>query len=108
LGAAVRLDVCAGIVRELRILAGGIGACVLEQCRRDSEALGLALGARHTPESEEAQRLRRMLPRLRHKLGLANESVCKPVAPQRGDLVLARPAEHVPIEIAVRDALGQP
>jgi hypothetical protein len=82
---------------------------VLEQCGRDSEALDLALGAHHTPESEEeGQRMRRMLPRLRRKLGLANETVCKPAAPERGDLVLGRPPEHVPIEIAVRDALGQP
>jgi hypothetical protein len=82
---------------------------VLEQCGRDSDALNLALGAHHTPESEEeAQRLRRMLPRLRRKLGLANETVCKPAAPERGDLVLPRPSEHVPIEIAVRDALGHP
>ncbi|SOE97498.1 VRR-NUC domain-containing protein [Burkholderia sp. D7] len=82
---------------------------VLEQCGRDSEALDLAHGAHHTPESEEeAQRLRRMLPRLRRKLGLANETVRRPAAPERGDLVLARPPEHVPIEIAVRDALGQP
>jgi hypothetical protein len=82
---------------------------VLEQCGRDNEAHDLALSAHHTPESEEeAQRLRRMLPRLRRKLGLANESVCKPAAPERGDLVLVRPSERVPIEIAVRDALGQP
>lgn len=82
---------------------------VLEQCGRDSEALDLALSAHHTPESEEeSQRLRRMLPRLRRKLGLANEFVCKPAEPERSDLVLARPCEPVPIEIAVRDALGQP
>ena len=82
---------------------------VLEQCGRDREALDLALGAHQTPESEEeAQRLRRMLPRLRRKLGLANESVCKPAAPERGDLVLERSSEQVPIEIAVRDALGEP
>jgi hypothetical protein len=83
--------------------------CVLEQCGRDSEALGLVLCAHHAPESEEeAQRLRRMLPHLRRKLGLANESVCKPAVPERRDLVLARPCEPVLIEIAVRDALGQP
>jgi hypothetical protein len=82
---------------------------VLERCGRHSEALDLALGAHQTPESEEeAQRLRRMLPRLRRKLGLANESVCKPAVPERVDLVLVRPSEPVPIEIAVRDALGQP
>jgi hypothetical protein len=81
---------------------------VLEQCGRDSEALDLAIRAHHTPESEEeAQRLRRMLPRLRRKLGLANEFVCKPAAPERSDLVLARPSELVSVEIAVRDALGQ-
>jgi len=82
---------------------------VLEQCGRDNEAHDLALSAHHTPESEEeAQRLRRMLPRLRRKLGLANEAVCKPAVPERGDMVLVRPSEQVPIEIAVRDALGQP
>ena len=81
---------------------------VLEQCGRDSEALDLALGAHHAPESEEeAQRLRRMLPRLRRKLGLVNESVCKAAAPERGDLVLERPSELVAIEIVVRDALGK-
>jgi hypothetical protein len=82
---------------------------VLEQCGRDSEALDLALSAQDKPDSEEeAQRLRRLLPRLRRKLGLANESVCKPAPPERDDLVLARPSEPVPIEMAVRDALGQP
>jgi hypothetical protein len=82
---------------------------VLEQCGCDSEAHDLALSALHTPENEEeSQRLRRMLPRLRRKLGLANESVCKPAVPERVDLVLVRPSEQVPIEIAVRDALGQP
>jgi VRR-NUC domain/Fanconi anemia-associated nuclease SAP domain len=81
---------------------------VLEKCGRDSEALDLALCAHHTPESEEeAQRLRRILPRLRRNLGLDNEPVCKPAAPVRGDLVLARPPGLVPVEIAVRDALDQ-
>jgi hypothetical protein len=81
---------------------------VLEQCGRDNEAHDLALSAHHTPESEEeAQRLRRMLPRLRRKLGLSNESVCKPLALERGDMALVRPSEQVPIEIAVRDALGR-
>jgi len=81
---------------------------VLEKCGRNSEALDLALSAHHTPESEEeSQRLRRILPRLRRKLGLAIQSIYKPSAPERGDLVLARPSGLVPIEIAVRDALGQ-
>jgi hypothetical protein len=52
--------------------------------------------------------MRRMLPRLRRKLGVANESVCKPAALERGDLVRACPHGLVPIELAVRDALGQP
>lgn len=81
---------------------------VLEQCGRDAEALSLALDAHHAPESEEeVQRLSRMVPRLRRKLRLDAEPVRGKTTPARGELVIARTAAIMPVEIAARDALSR-
>ncbi|CAB3859888.1 VRR-NUC domain-containing protein [Achromobacter ruhlandii] len=78
---------------------------VFERMARFDEALALALRAQAAPESEEeTQRLARMLPRLRRKLGqAAARRVTTPVA--RFDLELERPAAPTPVEFAARDHL---
>ncbi|MGE8656344.1 MAG: VRR-NUC domain-containing protein [Achromobacter sp.] len=78
---------------------------VYERMARFDDALALALRAQAAPESEEeTQRLARMLPRLRRKLGQgAARRVAAPVA--RFDLELARPAPPLPVEYAARDHL---
>lgn len=78
---------------------------VHERMARFDEALALALRAQAAPESEEeTQRLARMLPRLRRKLG---QAVARRVAPPvaRFDLELERPATPMPVEFAARDHL---
>lgn len=74
------------------------------QCHED--ALALALQAQAQPESEEeTQRLARMLPRLRRKLGqgVPRGAAAAPVA--RTDLELDRPLPPAPVEFAARDHL---
>ncbi|MFY3689584.1 VRR-NUC domain-containing protein, partial [Achromobacter xylosoxidans] len=78
---------------------------VYERMARFQDALALALRAEAAPESEEeSQRLARMLPRLRRKLGQhAARRAAAPVA--RLDLELDRPAAPMPVEFAARDHL---
>lgn len=78
---------------------------VYERMARFDEALALALQAEARPESEEeAQRLARMLPRLRRKLGQgASRGAAAPVS--RFDLELERPAPSMAVEFAARDHL---
>lgn len=86
---------------------------VCERMGRPAEALALALVAEAAPESdEESQRIARMLPRLRRKLGLAGPAVIgraipaapvTPVAPPRTEVELALPATPVCVELAVRE-----
>ncbi|KWH47756.1 VRR-NUC domain-containing protein [Burkholderia stagnalis] len=82
---------------------------VLERCGRDDDALALALDARTAFESdEERQRVERMLPRLRRRLGRAAERAAAAPDVPRDTLVLARPDAFVSVEYAVRDHLAQP
>ncbi len=68
------------------------------------EALALAEQALAAPESEEeAQRVARMLPRLRRALGQPRPPAAGLRAAPRRDLVLPRPADGLPVELAVRD-----
>ena len=78
---------------------------VYERMARFDAALALALQAEARPESEEeSQRLARMLPRLRRKLGQgAPRGAAAPVT--RFDLALERPAPPAPVEFAARDHL---
>ncbi|KVO58335.1 VRR-NUC domain-containing protein [Burkholderia stagnalis] len=82
---------------------------VLERCGRDDDALALALDARTAFESdEERQRVERMLPRLRRRLGRAAERAAAAPDVPRDTLVLARPDAFLSVEYAVRDHLAQP
>lgn len=78
---------------------------VYERMARFDEALALALQAEARPESEEeSQRVARMLPRLRRKLGQgAPRGAAAPVS--RFDLALERPEPTVAVEFAARDHL---
>ncbi|MCC8400414.1 VRR-NUC domain-containing protein [Paraburkholderia sp. MMS20-SJTN17] len=80
---------------------------VFERGERFAEALALALQADAAPESEEeAQRVARMLPRLRRKCGepVPRAPAARPV--ERGTLVLPKPDAPVAVEYAVRDHLS--
>ncbi|KXU82278.1 nuclease [Paraburkholderia monticola] len=80
---------------------------VLERSERYSEALALASQAAAAPESEEeAQRVARMLPRLRRKCGgpVSRAPAARPV--ERGTLVLPKPDTPVAVEYVVRDHLS--
>jgi hypothetical protein len=80
---------------------------VLERSERYGEAFVLASQAEAAPESEEeAQRVARMLPRLRRKCGepVRRAPAARPV--ERGMLVLPKPQGPVAVEYVVRDHLG--
>ncbi|MGF6289547.1 VRR-NUC domain-containing protein [Paraburkholderia youngii] len=80
---------------------------VLERSERDGEALALALQADAAPESEEeAQRVARMLPRLRRKCGVPVPRTVAARRVERGTLVLPKPDTPVPVEYVVRDHLS--
>ena len=81
---------------------------VYERMRRLDDAMALAQAAQAQPESdEEAQRVARMLPRLRRGLGLAAAaraaSLASPVARLRMDLELDAPAGPSSVECVLRD-----
>ncbi|WP_233835697.1 VRR-NUC domain-containing protein [Paraburkholderia sp. ZP32-5] len=81
---------------------------VLERSERCDEALALAVQAVAAPESEEeAQRVARMLPRLRRKCGAPapRAQAARPVA--RSTLVLPKPAAPQAVEYVVRDYLSR-
>lgn len=82
---------------------------VLERCGRFDEAFEMASRAVAAPRSEaEHQRLMRMLPRLRRRLGMP---VQRPTAAPRIDrstLVLDRPDDAASVEEVVRDHLHAP
>ena len=81
----------------------------LEQAGLYNDAYALALQACSNPESEEeSQRVARMLPRLKRKLGLPVEAVGRTRAVERIDVVLPMPAEPASVEMIVRDALSEP
>ena len=80
---------------------------VLERTERFDEAFALASQAAAAPESEEeAQRIARMLPRLRRKLGepLMRATAARPV--QRSTLVLPKPEVAQSVEYVARDHLN--
>ncbi|MEX3899572.1 VRR-NUC domain-containing protein [Paraburkholderia sp. BR10954] len=80
---------------------------VLERSGRDGEALALALQADAAPESEEeAQRVARMLPRLRRKCSVPVPRAAAARRVERGTLVLPKPDTPVPVEYVVRDHLS--
>jgi hypothetical protein len=80
---------------------------VLERSGQEAEALALAERAAREPESEEeAQRLARMLPRLRRRAGGPVARAARPGAIPRGVLRLAPPAGPFTVETAVRDHLS--
>lgn len=81
---------------------------VYERMQRLDEAMALARAAQVQPESdEEAQRVARMLPRLRRGLGLAAAeraaSLAPAVAQLRVDMELDAPIEPSPVEYVLRD-----
>ena len=81
---------------------------VYERMQRLDDAMALAQAAQARPESdEEAQRVARMLPRLRRGLGLGaaarSASLAPAVAQLRMDLELDAPAEPSPVEYVLRD-----
>lgn len=81
----------------------------LEQAGLYSDAYTLALLACGDPESEEeTQRVGRLLPRLRRRLGLPAEPSGKTRTVERLDVVLPMPAQPASVEIIVRDALSEP
>ncbi|MDH4873818.1 VRR-NUC domain-containing protein [Pseudomonas sp. BN515] len=74
----------------------------LERLDAHAEAFDLAQCACAEPESEEEeQHLRRILPRLRRKLGLPKESPAGKTPVQRIDLILPQPPEPLSVEHAV-------
>ncbi|WP_409937227.1 VRR-NUC domain-containing protein [Paraburkholderia sp. BCC1885] len=82
---------------------------VLERSARFEPALTLALQAVDAPESEEeCQRVARMLPRLRRRLGqpFRRTAPARPI--ERSMLVLARPDAPFAVEYAARDHLSRP
>jgi hypothetical protein len=79
---------------------------VHERMERFDDALALALQAQAQPESEEeTQRLARMLPRLRRKLGHGAPRGAAAAPVTRIDLELDRPQPPAPVEFAARDHL---
>lgn len=79
---------------------------VHERMERFDDALALALQAQAQPESEEeTQRLARMLPRLRRKLGHGAPRGAAAAPVVRIDLELNRPQPPAPVEFAARDHL---
>ncbi|CAB3693671.1 VRR-NUC domain-containing protein [Paraburkholderia rhynchosiae] len=79
---------------------------VLERSERFEEALALASQAAVLPESEEeAQRIARMLPRLRRKLGQPTVRAVAARAAERSTLILPRPQAPQAVEYVVRDHL---
>jgi hypothetical protein len=79
---------------------------VLERSECFDEALALASEAAASPESEEeAQRVGRMLPRLRRKLGQPAIRVAAARAAERSTLILPRPPAPQAVEYVVRDHL---
>jgi hypothetical protein len=81
---------------------------VYERMQRLDDAMALAQAAQARPESdEEAQRVARMLPRLRRGLGLGAAaraaSLAPAVAQLRMDLELDAPAEPASVEYVLRD-----
>lgn len=80
---------------------------VLERDGQFDAALALAREAELSPESEaETQQLRRLVPRLQRKLGLAGPAHRAPASVERIDLTLPRPAVSS-VEEAVRAHLGE-
>ncbi|MBC8747067.1 MULTISPECIES: VRR-NUC domain-containing protein [Paraburkholderia] len=80
---------------------------VLERSERYGEALALASQADVAPGSEEeAQRVARMLPRLRRKCGVPVPRAPAARTVERGTLVLAKPDTPVAVEYVVRDHLS--
>jgi hypothetical protein len=80
---------------------------VLERSERYGEALALASQADAVPESEEeAQRVARMLPRLRRKCGVPVPRAPAAHTLERGTLVLTKPGTPVAVEYVVRDHLS--
>ena len=78
---------------------------VLERYGQPEAALQLALVAEAAPESEhEAQKLQRILPRLRRALGGPASRRASIAQPQRIDLILPRP-DAASVEHAVREHL---
>ncbi|OLL28534.1 nuclease [Burkholderia sp. SRS-W-2-2016] len=80
---------------------------VLERSEQCADAFALAVQAAAAPESEEeAQRVARMLPRLRRKLGepAPRAVAARPV--ERATLVLPKPATPLAVEYVVRDHLS--
>ena len=79
---------------------------VYERMARFDDALALAMQAQAQPESEEeTQRLARMLPRLRRKLGQGAPRGAAAAPVVRIDLELDRPLPPAPVEFAARDHL---
>ncbi|CAD6546989.1 Fanconi-associated nuclease 1 [Paraburkholderia kirstenboschensis] len=79
---------------------------VLERAERFDAALSLALRVAASPESEEeAQRIARMLPRLRRKLGEPAVRAAAARAAERSTVTLPRPQAPQPVEYVVRDHL---
>ncbi|MBO9678441.1 MAG: VRR-NUC domain-containing protein [Acidovorax sp.] len=81
---------------------------VYERMERFADAMALAEAAQDCPESdEEAQRVARMLPRLRRGLGQGGAARAVGLAPAvaqlRMDLELDAPAQPVPVECVLRD-----
>ncbi|MCC8395283.1 VRR-NUC domain-containing protein [Paraburkholderia sp. MMS20-SJTR3] len=80
---------------------------VLERSERNDAAFALAAQAAAAPESEEeAQRVARMLPRLRRKMGepAPRAAAARPV--ERATLVLPKPVAPLAVEYVVRDHLS--
>jgi hypothetical protein len=80
---------------------------VLERSERFDEAFALATQAAAAPESEEeAQRIARMLPRLRRKRGepVMRATAARPV--ERSTLVLPKPEAAQSVEYVARDYLS--
>lgn len=81
---------------------------LLEKLGRYAQALELAQTCLQKPnDDEELQRLKRVLPRLRRRLGLVTPPEPRQTTESRIELVLTPPA-HDCVEIAVRDCLHQP
>lgn len=80
---------------------------VYERTRHFAEAMSLALTAESAPESdEESQRVARMLPRLRRRLGESSPRLARlspAVVQMRIDLALCPPDIPTPVEYVVRD-----
>ncbi|QNP60476.1 VRR-NUC domain-containing protein [Paenacidovorax monticola] len=81
---------------------------VYERMERFADAMALAEAAQDCPESdEEAQRVARMLPRLRRGLGQGGAARAVGLAPAvaqlRMDLELDAPAQPAPVECVLRD-----